>query len=70
MLGNYEECFVCRVVGLGVANVGLVQEKMKMMLPDLTKQSSCDLSDAGLLQENRRMLLELQDPMKQSNCNL
>lgn len=65
MLGNYKECFVCRVVGLGVvANAGLVQEKMKTMLQDLRKQSDCDLPDAGLLQENRRTLLELEDPMK------
>ena len=48
MLGNYKECFVCRVVGFGVTNVGLVQEEMKMMLQDLRKRSNCNLFDAGL----------------------
>jgi hypothetical protein len=48
MLGNYKECFVCCVVGFGVANAGSVQEETKTMLQDLRKQSNGDLSDAGL----------------------
>lgn len=48
MLGNYKECFVCRVVGFGVANAGSVQEETKTMLQDLRKQSNGDSSDVGL----------------------